>query len=128
MFNRDEKNQKATETIVGASVIVRGDFQGKGNIIIEGSLEGSLTTAGSLFAGERSSIIADIKAADAKILGKVKGEISLEGLLELGPQANIEGNLKVGGLSVATGAIVNGQIIMTKSNGKTETATEKSTD
>jgi cytoskeletal protein CcmA (bactofilin family) len=118
MFNRDDKSLKDTETVVGASVIVRGDFQGKGNIIIEGSLEGSLTTEGSLFAGEKSSITANIKAKEAKILGSVKGDIALAGQLELGPQANIQGNIKVGGLLVAAGAIVNGQISMSNSFSK----------
>lgn len=125
MFNRDEKSQKETETIVGASVIVRGDFQGKGNIIIEGSLEGSLTTEGSLFAGEKSIITANIKAKEAKILGTVKGEILLEGLLELGPHANINGNIMVTGLSITEGAIINGQVTMTKEPTKLTKATDR---
>lgn len=118
MFNRDDKSLKDTETVVGASVIVRGDFQGKGNIIIEGALEGSLTTEGSLFAGEKSSITANINAKEARILGTVKGDILLTGQLELGSQANIQGNLKVGGLLVAAGAQINGQISMTSASPK----------
>lgn len=127
MFNRDDKNSKETETIVGASVVVRGDFHGKGNIIIEGTLEGSLFTEGALFAGENSVITADIKAKEAKILGTVKGEISLAGLLELGPQSIIEGDIKVGRLSVENGAQVNGKIIMQKhsESGATKTPANK---
>lgn len=114
MFNRDDKNQNAAETVVGASVLVRGDFEGKGNIIIDGSLEGSLSIEGALFAGEKSNIVANIKAKEAKILGKLKGEIHLDGLLELGPQANIEGDIQVADLSISQGAIINGRVTMTK--------------
>ena len=46
MFNKENKLEKFkdAETIIGASIKVKGNFQGQGNIIIEGSLEGSLKT------------------------------------------------------------------------------------
>lgn len=112
MFNKEEKNGKDSETVIGVAVKVRGDFQGKGNVVVEGELDGSLTTDGSLYVGERASIKANVSAREAKILGKVTGNISLVGLLELGPQARIEGDLTIGALSVANGATINGQIIM----------------
>ncbi len=124
MFNRDDKSSKETETIVGASVTVRGNFEGKGNIIIDGMLEGSLYTEGSLLAGEKSIIKASIKAKEAKILGQVQGQITLSGLLELGPQAIINGDIEIGDITIAKGAIINGKISMKNGKTRSETLTE----
>ncbi len=115
MFSKDEKTQKENDTIIGLAVKVRGDFQGKGNIVIEGELEGSLKTEGALFAGEKSIIIADIEAEEAKILGQVRGNIKLNGFLEIGAGAKIEGDIIAKHLAVAKGAAISGLIKITPS-------------
>ena len=48
MFSKDNKPEKFkdAETIIGASVKVKGNFQGQGNIIIEGALEGLVRDLG----------------------------------------------------------------------------------
>ena len=47
MFNKENNLEKFkdAETVIGSSIKVKGNFQGQGNIVIEGSVEGSLKTA-----------------------------------------------------------------------------------
>ena len=55
MFSKETKLEKFkdAETVIGASIKVKGNFQGQGNIVIEGSLEGSLKTNANVFIGEK---------------------------------------------------------------------------
>lgn len=113
MFNKDEKNKPVeAETIIGPSVKVRGDFNGQGDIVIEGMLEGSLKTSSGLYVGDKAKIKADIEAREGNIGGEVIGNIKLKGHLEVGPVAKITGDLEISSISISRGAIINGKITM----------------
>ncbi len=114
MFNKEinKSNVKKTETIIGKSIKVKGNFHGQGNIIIDGEVEGDIKTDGDLFAGENSVILANIIAKNANISGKIKGNIKVSGYLEVSAKANIKGDISAKELSVAKGAIINGNCEM----------------
>lgn len=114
MFNKENKLEKFkdAETVIGASIKVKGNFQGQGDIIIEGSLEGSLKTDANLFVGEKARVVANIESRDAIINGEVRGNIKNKGYLALGGTAKIFGDIQYGELSIEKGAIINGQLLM----------------
>ncbi|KKQ62214.1 MAG: hypothetical protein US81_C0001G0005 [Parcubacteria group bacterium GW2011_GWE2_38_18] len=113
MFNKDEKIKiKDAETIIGPSVKVKGEFNGQGDIIIEGIFEGTLKTANALYVGDKAKVKADIEAKDARVGGEIVGNLKLRGFLEVGPVAKIFGDIEVASLSVAQGAVINGNIKM----------------
>jgi len=114
MFSKDNKLErfKDAETIIGASIKVKGNFQGQGNIIIEGLLEGSLKTASDVFIGNQSKVIANIESKGAVINGEVRGNIKAKGYLIIGGTAQIFGDIQYGEISIDKGASVNGQLIM----------------
>jgi len=116
MFNKENEqiNIKEAETIIGPSIKVKGNFHGQGNIIIEGIVEGSIKTDKFLLIGDKSEILADIEAQNAKIGGIVTGNINISGYLEINASAKINGEIKASQISVARGAELNGQLIMTK--------------
>ena len=115
MFKQQEAKGdfKEVETIIGPSVKVKGNFHGEGNIIVEGILEGSLKTKGSVLIGERAKITASINSEDARIGGEVIGNITINGFLEIDPSAKIMGNIECASLFVGKGAIINGKCTMT---------------
>lgn len=114
MFNKENKLEKFkdAETIIGASIRVKGNFQGHGNIIIEGALEGSLKTEANLFIGDSAKVVANIESKDASINGEVKGNIKSRGYLALGSTAKIFGDIQYGEISIEKGAVINGQLLM----------------
>lgn len=116
MFNKENEtiNIKEAETIIGPSIKVKGNFHGQGNIIIEGTVEGSIKTDKFLLIGDKSKINANIEAHDAKIGGEVIGNISIAGYLEIIASANISGEIKASQISIARGAKINGQLTMNK--------------
>jgi len=115
MFSKDEKLKgKDIETIIGPSVKVKGEFNGQGDIIIDGFFEGTLKTAGSLFVGNKARVQANIEARDGKISGEIIGNIKMKGLMELTATAKINGDIEVNQISVEQGAVINGNLIMRK--------------
>lgn len=120
MFGKDNKLEKIkdAETVIGASVKVKGNFQGQGNIIIEGSLEGSVKTDAHIYIGDQAKIVANIDAKDAIINGEVRGNIKAKNYLAIGGTARIFGDLQYGKISIEQGAVVNGQLLTTSDEGK----------
>lgn len=114
MFSKDSKLEKFrdAETIIGASIKVKGNFQGQGNIIIEGALEGSLKTEANVFIGPQAKVLANIEAQDAIITGEVRGNIRARKYLAIGATAKIFGDLQYAEISIERGAAVNGQLAL----------------
>lgn len=112
MFNRENKLEKFkdAETVIGPSIKVKGNFQGKGNIVIEGTVEGSLKTEANLFIGNDAKIIANMESNDASIHGEVFGNIKNKGYLAIGKTAKITGDIQYVEISIAKGALINGTL------------------
>lgn len=120
MFNKENKLEKFkdAETIIGPSIKVKGNFQGKGDIVIEGMIEGSVKTAASLFVGNDAKVVANIEAGDASIHGQIHGNIKSDGYLAIGENAKIFGDIQYKEISIEKGAVINGQLVFNES-GKT---------
>jgi len=114
MFSKDSKLEKFkdAETIIGSSIRVKGNFQGQGNIIVEGALEGSLKTDASIYIGNQAKIVANTEAKDVIVNGEVHGNIKAKNYLAIGGTAKIFGDLQYGEISIERGAVINGQILM----------------
>jgi len=128
MFAKDQEggiNNKNAETVIGPSVKVEGNFVCQGSIIIEGEIKGIVETNSFLRAGEKSVIVADIKAKNAKISGRVKGNIIADEYLEITETAKIFGNIEMNQLSIAKGAFISGKCTMTANNGKKKEVKEE---
>jgi cytoskeletal protein CcmA (bactofilin family) len=118
MFNKDTKLEKFkdAETIIGASIKVKGNFNGQGDIVIEGKLEGSLKTIANVFVGEKAKVSANIEASEALINGEVNGGIKIKKYLAIGETAKINGDIQCGEISIERGASITGQIVVSSEN------------
>lgn len=112
MFKENQINNE-TDTIIGPSVKVEGEFVTEGNMIIEGVICGMIKTTKNLKVGENSKIFANIYAENALIAGEIQGNIIILGKLELTPTAKIFGDIKTSSMSIENGAILNGKLTMT---------------
>lgn len=120
MFSKENKIEKFkdAETIIGPSIKVKGNFNGRGNIVIEGILEGSLKTDANVFIGEKARVNANIEASEAFISGEISGNIKIKKYLAIGKSAKITGDVQCGEISIERGALIGGQIIVAFENNK----------
>jgi len=113
MFEKKE-SLKGAETIIGPSVMIKGNFNCKGNVIVDGVLKGNVKTYGDILIGNKAKVSADIEAKTARIGGEIKGNIKVENGLQIVSSARVFGDIECTSLSVEEGAIINGKCTMTK--------------
>ncbi len=127
MFTKEgdfNKDFKAPETVIGSSVEVEGNFVGQGDVIVEGSVKGSLKTKGNLKVGAGARIKAEVEAVNAFVAGEIKGNVKVKERLELTESAKIFGNVEAKVISVKPGAILNGKCQMVAEGLAEEPVTE----
>lgn len=100
------------ETVVGPSVNVEGDFGSEGNIVVKGTVAGSVRTTKHLSVEQGAKIMANVKAGTAKVAGEVRGNMKIKEVLELSASARVLGDLEAKILIVEAGAIIAGRVAM----------------
>lgn len=100
------------ETVVGPSVSVEGDFASEGNIIVKGTVSGSVHTSRFLYVEQGAKIMANVRAGNAKISGEVKGNLKIRETIELTSTAKVLGDIEARVLSVEPGALLFGKVSM----------------
>ena len=114
----EDKNFKEIETIIGPSVKVKGNFSTRGNVKIEGEVEGSLKTEGGLTIGKNAKIIAQVAANNANVAGEIRGNVKIKGSIELTSTAKIFGDVEAKDANIASGAIINGRWVIGATTGE----------
>lgn len=113
MFN-DKKGSKKGQMEAGKSqnrishdTVIEGDVTSKGGFRIDGTINGTLQTAGKVVIGKDGTINGSLECANADIEGNFKGKLNVSGLLTLKSSAIIEGEVFISKLSVEPGATFN---------------------
>ncbi len=120
MFGQNEsRGEEGSQTIIGSSVKVEGKFEGRGNVVVEGSVTGSIHTEHDLQITQGAAVQADLFAKNVVVAGEVHGNIKASDVLDLSPTARVFGDVEGKTISVAAGAVLNGKCTM-----KTQQVTE----
>ncbi|MFC1480480.1 polymer-forming cytoskeletal protein [Candidatus Omnitrophota bacterium] len=110
---KDEAVQEDKILDVSASMQGTLRFDDPVNLRINGRFEGTLDTKGMLMVGQKADIKANITGESVSIAGNVSGNIKATESLKLEANAKLEGDVETPKLSIAEGAILNGQLRMT---------------
>ena len=100
------------DTIVGPSVNVEGDFASEGNIIVKGTVTGSVNTSKTLLVEPGAKIVANVKAGSATIAGEVRGNMKVREYVELTSTARIVGDIEASTIAMEAGALLYGKVAM----------------
>lgn len=109
---RSEAIHDEVETVVGPSVNVEGDFVSEGNIVVKGTVSGSVKTSKLLTVEKGAKIFADVKAGNAVVSGSIKGNVKVADRLDLTATAQVGGDVTCKVLSVEAGALIQGKMTM----------------
>lgn len=123
IFNDSDSDK--IQTIIGPSIDVRGDFEGQGDVIVEGKIEGSLKTKNNLRVGPEAEIKADVEAENIYVAGRIQGNLKAINEVELAENSQVNGDIATQSLIIEKGAVFNGQCVMTSENGPRKNSREK---
>jgi cytoskeletal protein CcmA (bactofilin family) len=104
------------ESVIGPSLIVKGEIQSSGTLRIDGVVEGSITSKGTVLIANDGVVKADIKADHVVIGGKIHGNVTARERVEILPTGNLNGDITTVayGLVVSEGAIFEGAVKMNR--------------
>lgn len=97
-------------TVIARGVKVEGDFSSEGDVVIEGQVNGNLSTSAILTVGPEAVIKADVKAREATVSGTVEGNMVVTARLHLLDTAKIIGDITAENIEIESGAQIHGKI------------------
>jgi cytoskeletal protein CcmA (bactofilin family) len=97
---------------IGERLAIKGEIVGEGDLELAGRFQGVIDVKGTVVVGDRAEVEADITASMIVVGGKVRGNLSAAGRVEILPQGVLTGNLKTGSFAAADGASVKGEIVV----------------
>jgi cytoskeletal protein CcmA (bactofilin family) len=99
-------------SVLGSSLRFRGELSAQEDLIIQGSVEGSITHTQSLTVGSDGTMKGDIRARVIVIDGKVEGDLYATESVNIRANAKVKGNVFAPRIGIAEGAFFQGQIEM----------------
>ncbi len=105
--------QTKNVSVIGPTVVFKGELSADEDLIIEGQIEGTIAHHKKhLTVGRQGRINADIHASSVIVLGQVVGNIHSEGMVSLAKGSEVTGNISCGRIAMEDGARFKGKIDM----------------
>ena len=111
------QNGGANVVSLGPRDILQGRLEIQGDLRIAGNVEGDLKASGDVTIDTGATIQAAIEGANIAVRGQVTGNVTARKRLTLGGSGRLNGDVKVGRLTVEDGATLNGNVTMQSERG-----------
>jgi cytoskeletal protein CcmA (bactofilin family) len=99
-------------SVLGPTLRFRGELSAQEDLVIQGSVEGSITHTQSLTIGAEGSMKGDIRARVIVIDGKVDGDLYATESVNIRATAKVKGNVFAPRVGITEGAFFQGQVEM----------------
>jgi cytoskeletal protein CcmA (bactofilin family) len=98
-------------TVIGKSVVIRGELSGNEDLYIDGDVEGTVILPESLLTiGPNARVKANINVRDVIIFGHLTGNVQATGRVDLRQSAIVSGDILAGRLSIEESAVLTGRV------------------
>ena len=99
-------------SVLGSTLRFRGELSAQEDLIVQGSVDGSITHTQSLTIGTEGSMKGNIRARIIVIDGKVEGDLYATESVTIRASAKVKGNVFAPRVAITEGAFFQGQIEM----------------
>lgn len=98
-------------TVIGKSIVVRGDISGKEDLYLDCDIEGTITVPENrLTVGPDARIVANVTVGDLIVFGRLTGNVHASGRVDLRQSASVTGDIIAGRLSIEESAVLKGRV------------------
>ena len=117
------------KTIIGKQVTIEGGIQGSEDLVIEGTVRGSIELEKfHLTIGPKGKVEAEIRAGNVTVSGQLKGNIKALDRVDITKDADFSGDIKAKSISVEDGAYLKAAIEVERASKKTVEPMGKTND
>ena len=113
---------------VGCNTTIKGNFECREDFVVEGTVEGNLSSEGLIVLGKDAVVKGEVSAKKVAISGVVVGTVRCSERLEIYESAKIIGTIQAPVVKMAAGAQINARIIMSRKAGDVELIFESPED
>ena len=118
-------NTRST-AMIGKSIVVKGNITGDENLVIEGTVEGTVElTKNDLTIGESGQVTADLNAKVIRVDGQVTGDMNGAEKVVISKSGRVQGNIVAPRVTLEDGAKFKGSIDMDPGEAKAATSPVK---
>lgn len=106
------QNGGANVVTLGPRDSLKGSLDIQGDLKVHGTVEGELKVTGDVTIESTATVQATIEGGSVSVRGQVTGNVSAKRRLTLGGSGRLNGDVRVGRLTVEDGATLNGNVTM----------------
>src|SRR4029077_4802277 len=111
----------AEMTLIGKSVVIKGELSCGDDLYIDGQVEGTINPKGNrLTIGPNGRVIANVNASAVVVQVKLEGNIQASDRVDLKQSAVVTGNIATQRISIDEGAYFKGRVNIQREAPKTE--------
>lgn len=98
-------------TVIGRSVTIHGEITCNEDVYLDGAVRGTVTLAANrLTVGPNGIVEADLEVRDIVVYGRVDGNITASGRVDLRQTAEVSGDILTSRLSIEEKASIRGRV------------------
>jgi cytoskeletal protein CcmA (bactofilin family) len=117
--NAEMPTANPNQTVIGRSMVLRGDLSGKEDLLIEGQFEGTIhLPEHCVTVGANGEVKAETHARQVVILGSVTGNINAGERIEIRKTGRVVGDLVAAAIAIEDGAFFKGSIDIVRDQGR----------
>src|SRR6476620_948801 len=104
------RSKDAKESLIAADLTIEGKIEGTGHVRMAGRFKGDVNVDGDLTIEPGAKITGSVRASTVTIAGDLEGNIDGASRVELLASGVLNGDLKAGSLTVASGSRMRGNV------------------
>jgi cytoskeletal protein CcmA (bactofilin family) len=104
------RSKEGKETVIAAGLTIDGKIEGVGHVRMAGRFKGDVNVDGDLTIEPGAKITGSVRASTVTIAGDLEGNIEGASRVELLASGVLNGDLKAGSLTVASGSRMRGNV------------------
>ncbi|HPC97935.1 MAG TPA: polymer-forming cytoskeletal protein [Bacteroidales bacterium] len=116
MAKTNGETENTTINLISQGTEITGDIKSNGDIRIDGSLTGNLSTKGKVVIGPTGKVKGEVTCRNSEVSGSIEGKISVGQLLNLKASSKIQGDIVTYKLAIEPGARFTGTCKMSESD------------
>ena len=102
----------STKSLIGESMSINGNIKANEEVVIEGTVKGTIDVGSLLTVGHKGYVNAEINAKEVVIQGKAEGNITATDRVEIYANGEFHGDVNSKKLVIKEGAIFKGNVNM----------------
>ncbi|MFA5577153.1 MAG: polymer-forming cytoskeletal protein [Tissierellaceae bacterium] len=114
MLKKKDSYVETVDSLIGENIKIIGKIEGKGNLRIDGIVEGDVNYEGNVTIGESGTVKGNVRCGEISLSGTINGNVFSKAKLELLPTGILVGDVEVESFVIHENAKFDGSCKMTK--------------